>query len=330
MSAMFDGYSTSRYTGPVSDHFDGRRFVNQQSDASARLGHIVRRAMTARLKLRRDYRHLEPGVPPPDRIGRGDLRVTNVNHATILIQMDGLNILTDPVWSLRVGPVSWAGPKRVRPPGLRFEDLPPIHAVLISHNHYDHLDVRTLQRIWNVHKPRLVTGLGNAAILEAAGMRDARELDWWQGLALSRHVCVTAVPAHHFSARGLRDRDRTLWNGFVLEGPSGTVYFAGDTGPGPHFAQIRRRHGRPRLALLPIGPFRPEWFMSRVHLSPTGAVRAHQALGAKTSVAIHYGTFRLGDEDPDEPVERLASAIARDGNPRFVALPFGQAHSVAA
>ena len=325
---MFEGYYTSAYTGPVSDHFDGKRFVNQRKDSSARLPHMVRRAFTARLNLKHTYGHHGPATPPPLGAGHGDLRVTYINHATVLIQMDGHNILTDPVWSTRIGPVSWAGPRRVRPPGLRFDDLPPIDTVLISHNHYDHMDVPTLVRLWNAHKPRFIVPLGNGAILEAAGIKRRRELDWWDGVELSRRVKVTAVPAHHFSARGLRDRDRTLWSGFVVKGAAGVVYFAGDTGPGPHFCQIRGRFGRPRLAILPVGPFKPEWFMTRVHLSPEEAVRAHHALEASTSVAMHYGTFRLGDENPDEALDRLGRAIENEGRPPFRALKFGETSTI--
>lgn len=325
---MFDGYVTSVYEGPVSDHFDGKRFLNQRPHDSAKLRHIVRRAFTTPIKGRHRYRHDEPGCPPPHATRAGDLRVTYINHATVLIQIDGQNILTDPVWSNRIGPVSWAGPKRVRPPGIRFEDLPPIDAVLVSHNHYDHMDLPTLVRLHHAHKPRFVVGLGNAAVLHAAGLTRVRELDWWDDSRLSRRVSVTSVPAHHFSARGLRDRDRTLWNGFVIETPHGAIYFAGDTGGGPHFCQVRNRFGCVRLAILPIGPFKPEWFMTRVHLSPWDAVRAHHALEARHSVAMHYGTFRLGDEDPDEAADVLQEAVGEEGNPCFHALRFGETRAI--
>src|SRR5262249_32374809 len=155
-----------------------------------------------------------------------------------------------------------AGPRRRRPPGLRFEDLPPIDAVLISHNHYDHLDVPTLKRLAATHEPRFVVSLGNRQLLAAHGIVSAEELDWWQTVEVGNDVRVTAVPAQHFSARGVRDRNRTLWCGYVLQGQSGTIYYAGDTGWSPHFQGIRDRFGPPRLALIPIGAYLPLWFMS--------------------------------------------------------------------
>jgi L-ascorbate metabolism protein UlaG (beta-lactamase superfamily) len=197
-----------------------------------------------------------------------------VNHSTVLVQIDGLNLLTDPVWSDRVGPASWLGVKRLREPGLRIEDLPPIDAGLLSHNHYDHLDLPTLRRIEERFRAPVITGLGNAEFLRRKGIPGGVDLGWWEDHVLAPGVRVTAVPAAHFSGRGLFDRDRTLWCGFVVEGPSGRVYYAGDTGWGPHFAEVRARFGPVRLALLPIGAYRPRWFMKPVHVDPFEAVAA--------------------------------------------------------
>jgi L-ascorbate metabolism protein UlaG (beta-lactamase superfamily) len=171
-------------------------------------------------------------------VSDGCLRVTFINHATVLIQMDGLNILTDPIWSERASPVRWAGPRRHRAAGLRFEDLPPIDLVLISHNHYDHLDIETLVRLRAEHRPHFVTGLGNRAFLKAREILDVTELDWWEAANVSDELSVTCVPAKHFSGRGLSDADATLWCGYVVQGSEGNVYFAGDTGMGSHFAEI--------------------------------------------------------------------------------------------
>lgn len=323
-------FSAPRYRGQASDHFDGERFRNHRPTEHGGFGDVLRWMWTREPGPWLDSTDALPGDPPPRRVGSGELRVTFVNHATVLVQMDGINILTDPIWSERCSPVSWAGPKRVRPPGIRFEDLPPIDVVLVSHNHYDHLDIRTLERLTHEHHPRIFSGLGNGALLEAKGLRVAEDLDWWQNVDIASDVRLTAVPAQHFSSRGLCDRDRTLWVGFVVTGPAGSVYFAGDTGWGPHFEQIRERLGPPRLALLPIGAFRPEWFMSRVHISPDEAVRAHQVLGAGTSVAIHFGTFRLGDDGQDEAPARLEAVIttANTQRPRFWVLRFGEGRSV--
>ncbi len=209
---------------------------------------------------------------------------------------------------------------------MRFEDLPPIDYVLVSHNHYDHLDLPTLARLATGHKPRFLTGLGNGRLLAGAGIPQVAELDWWQSADAGGGRRIVSVPAQHFSGRGFRDRNATLWSGFLIESPAGSVYFAGDTALGPHFETIRERFGPPRVALLPIGAFRPRWFMSPAHLSPEEAVRAHRALGASTSIAIHYCTFALGDDGAGEPVEELHRALERSGNPapEFLVIPFGQ------
>jgi len=321
-------WSVPRWRG-TSAHFDGERFVNDPPIEHHGFGDLMKWRNNRDPGPWREWTDAPPGPPPPRRVGAGELRVTFVNHATVLVQMDGLNILTDPIWSERASPVTWAGPHRHRPPGLRFEDLPPIDVVLVSHNHYDHMDLATLQRIARAHHPRIFVGLGNLPTLDDAGVPGARELDWWQGAELTGDVKVVAVPAQHFSARSLTDRDRALWVGFVVSGPAGAVYFAGDTGYGPHLAEIGRRLGPIRLALLPIGAFRPRWFMHAVHLAPEEAVRAADDLGAATSVAIHFGTFALGDDGEDEAPALLAEAIAAREPPlRFWVLGFGEGRDV--
>lgn len=323
-------FSGPRYRGPVSDHFDGKRFLNPGHVEHASFFDLLR---WMKERERGDWgppRDEPPGPPPPAQVGGGDLRVTFVNHSTVLLQLDGRNILTDPIWSERCSPLSWVGPRRVRPPGIRFEDLPRIDAVVLSHNHYDHLDLPTLKRLAAAHDPQFVTGLGVGALLTGEGLTRVRELDWWQADLLPGGLRVTAVPAQHFSSRGLCDRDATLWVGYVIQGSGGPVYFAGDTGWGPHFAEIRARFGPPRLALIPIGAFRPEWFMSRVHVSPGEALEAHRVLEASTSVGIHFGTFRLADDGEREPVEKLQAAVAAAGEPapRFWVLGFGEGREV--
>ena len=269
-----------------------------------------------------------PGPRPPWRVALGEMRVTFVNHATVLIQADGLNVLTDPIWSRRCSPLEGFGPERARPPGIRFEDLPPIDAVLLSHDHYDHLDLPTLRRLARAFPgARFITGLGNRAFLEAAHLRHVSEIDWWEGVRLRRST-VIGVPAQHFSNRGLCDRDGTLFLGYVLRGPSGQAFFAGDTGYGRHFAQIRERLGPIRLAVLPIGAYKPEWFMSAVHMSPAEAVRASDDLGARTSVAMHFGTFPLADDGEREPPEALAAALKARPEKRFWVLGFGEGRDV--
>jgi L-ascorbate metabolism protein UlaG (beta-lactamase superfamily) len=314
------------YIGPASDHFDGRRFHNPSGAQAKGLWDLVRWKWSAEPGPWDEFTDARPGSAPPRGVKEGELRVTFVNHATLLVQIDGLNILTDPIWSERSSPVSWAGPKRVRPPGIRFEDLPPIDVVLISHNHFDHLDLPTLERLASTFRPRFIVPLGNHDLLAERQIQRIHELDWWQSFALSERTRVSAVPAQHFSQRGVHDRDASLWAGFVIESQAGSVYFAGDTAWGPHFAQIRQRFGPPHLALLPIGMFEPEWFMQPVHLSPEQALQAHGVLQSEVSVAMHFGTFQLADDGQREPQERLLAAIAKAGEPapRFWVLDFGE------
>ncbi|MFP5247629.1 MAG: MBL fold metallo-hydrolase [Thermoanaerobaculia bacterium] len=310
-----------RYRGPKSDHFDGRRFFNLQPTKHAGFFDMLRWMFHREPGVWHRWREITPSKPP-ERVPGGELRVTWVNHATFLIQTENVNILTDPIWSKRCSPVQWAGPKRHHAPGVRFEDLPKIDAVLVSHNHYDHMDAATLARLAREHAPRVYVGLGNSLFL-----RDAHDLDWWESAALSENVRVHCVPAQHFSSRGLSDRDANLWCGFVLETPHGAIYFAGDTGWGPHFQMIRERFGAMRLALLPIGAYRPEWFMCSVHISPQDAVRAARTLEAETSIPMHYLTFHLGDDGMDEPRDVLRREM---GETRFAILEPGETFRSAA
>jgi L-ascorbate metabolism protein UlaG (beta-lactamase superfamily) len=320
--------SAPRYQGPVTDHFDGSKFRNP--------GPYDRKGFIdfLRWQLNRNQGHWnewidsESGAAPPRRVDGRDLRVTFVNHATVLIQTEGLNILTDPIWSERASPVRWAGPKRHRAPGLRFEDLPPIDIVVISHNHYDHLDIKTLSRLNAEHRARFVTGLGNRALLNAHAINNVTELDWWAAAKVSNELNVACVPAKHFSGRGLRDGEATLWCGFVIQGSAGNIYFAGDTGMGSHFAEIKNRFGSIRLALLPIGAYLPEWFMHPVHISPSEAIEVHRLLEPSISMAIHFGTFALGDDGESEPVARLRASLNNTSDSRFWVLEHGEGRNV--
>ncbi len=332
VSAMTTSYSLSgpAYQGAESDHFNGEKFVNP--DPVERPGTIkaMMYFLTAKLGAWREWTENKQYPVPPLRIGKGDLRATFINHATVLIQMDGLNILTDPIWSDRCSPVSWTGPKRKRAPGIALENLPPIDVVLISHNHYDHLDIPTLKRLADDHHPRIIAGLGNKALLEKAGITNVVEMDWEDSIKLTDEIKLHGLPARHFSSRGMFDQDATLWLSFVIEGPAGAVYFAGDTGFGSHFEEAAKKFGSFRLALLPIGAYLPRWFMGDIHMSPQEAVRAHQILRASTSIGIHFGTFQLSAESQDQPVEELHEALEKAGNPRprFWVLDFGEGQDI--
>ena len=205
-------------------------------------------------------------------------------------------------------------------PGVRWEDLPRIDTVLVSHNHYDHLDLASLRGLADREQSQFIVPAGVARLLRSHRIGPVHELDWGESLALVRGT-IHSVPALHFSARALFDRNRTLWCGYVIEAAGRVVYFAGDTGFGNHFTRIRERFGAPRLALLPIGAYEPRWFMSPVHMAPDEAVTAHQVLGAETSIAIHHGTFQLGDEGIDTPKKRLRECSPGDS---FLVLNNGQ------
>jgi len=263
-----------------------------------------------------------PTARPPARVSGGGLCITLIGHATVLVQVASLNIITDPIWSERAGPTSWLGARRSRPPALDFDDLPPIDVVLLSHSHYDHLDRPTLRKLAARDRPRIVTGLGVGRVVPSGRVA---ELDWWQGLQLGDDVAATYVPAQHFSARSPFDRNKTLWGGFVLQTPAGLIYFAGDTGDGPHFAAIRARFGPLRLALLPIGAYLPRWFMAAVHIGPREAADAHATLQTKLTVPIHFDTFRLADDAFGEAVGHFRDIMTARGRAHELCVPaFGE------
>lgn len=243
---------------------------------------------------------IKPGPKPPTRVTGGKLRVTWVNYSTMLVQMDGVNILTDPVWSSITGPLG-LGPRRVHEPGLRLEDLPKLDAVVVSHNHFDHLDLPTLKLLAKAHNCPIIVPSRNGRLLQAEGLGRIRELDWWEDMELPGGFRITAVPARHWSQRGLRDVNQALWCSFVLEGPSGKVFFAGDTGFGTHFTQIREVCGPMRAALLPIGTYEPRAFMKHAHMNPEEAMQAAIMLGAKTIVPMHSGPFPKGTKATRRP-----------------------------
>jgi L-ascorbate metabolism protein UlaG (beta-lactamase superfamily) len=261
-------------------------------------------------------------------VAAGETALTFVNHATFLLQLDGINILTDPVWSERVSPLTWAGPRRVRRPGIGFDRLPAIDLVLLSHNHYDHLDLATLRRLRQRDDPLILAGLGNRRFLGRYGLPKVEEIDWWQTFRFGDGLNITMTPALHYSRRGLFDQNVSLWGGFWIESGGQKLYFTGDTGWGGHFAQIQQRLGAPGLALLPIGAYEPRWFMGPVHLNPEEAVRAHLALGATRSIGMHFGTFQLTDEPIDEPVRALAESLERYGIPAGAFRVLGQGETL--
>jgi L-ascorbate metabolism protein UlaG (beta-lactamase superfamily) len=316
------------YQGPPSDHYDGNRFFMPGRRMTNGLRELIK---WQRAGTRQPWpRELEnaPQPAPPESVDSGSLQVTYIGQATALIQVAGLNILTDPFFSRRASPVQWAGPKRVRPPGVTLDQLPRIHAVLVSHNHYDHMDLPSIRSLFDRHRPHILSPLGNAAILARTRRKlDVTEGDWGDRVELGDGVAATFAPAQHWSKRGLHDRNMALWSAFVLETPAGIVYFAGDTGygTGDHFREVRRSFGPVRLALLPIGAYEPRWFMHFQHMNPQEAVKAHLDLASNLSIGVHHSTVQLTDEAIDEPAAALARALrAHDVEPqRFRVLDHG-------
>ena len=302
-------------------HFDGKRFFNPDAPQVRGFLEALRWKLTSRPEPSPGFvADVEPSKPPAGVDGNA-LRVTLINHSSVLLQKSGLHLLTDPIWSERASPLSFVGPRRRRAPGVRLDDLPRIDIVLLSHNHYDHLDLATLRRLADRGHSQFIVPTGVAGLLRSNHIGPVHELDWGESLALAQ-ANIHSVPALHFSARGMFDQNRTLWCGFVIQMGDRMVYFAGDTAFGKHFAQIRERFGPPRLALLPIGAYLPRWFMSPVHMGPDEAVQAHRILAAQTSIAIHHGTFKLTDEGIDTPKQELQACAPGDS---FLVLNNGQA-----
>ncbi|MFS2111163.1 MBL fold metallo-hydrolase [Sphingomonas sp. Sphisp140] len=326
------------YRGPVSGHFDGTRFFNPDGDAldiSATrrnrllwqqvFGDPTRPAWPERVAV-------TPGKPPA-RVEGGAMRVTWIGHATVLVQADGVNILTDPVWSDTVGPFGF-GPRRVAEPGVRFEDLPRIDLVLVSHNHYDHMDLPTLRRLSERDHPLVVTSLGNDRVIAGAGVA-SRALDWGQRIVLRSGVAVTVTRSHHWGSRWFADRSRALWSSFVVQLPHGNFFFAGDTGLGDgKWPAEAAALGSVRFAAIPIGAFRFEegQMASGSHIGPPDAIRVWDGLGRPEALAVHWGTFRLSREGYATPPAMLRGMLrcAGEDPARFAAHRIGETFAVPA
>ncbi len=314
-------------------HFDGRRFLNPGMPFDKGLAEVLKWQLTrtrtpwpARVANTATPRLLERGSPGPS----AQLAATWVGHATFVLQFSGADdvftVVTDPFFSERASPVPFAGPRRVRDPGVRIDALPKVDAVVVSHNHYDHLDLPSLRALEARFSPKFVVPLGNAGILRRAGLKDVVELDWWGSKALGGplDVHITLAPALHWSARGSGDRFDSLWGSFLIAAAGRTAYFAGDTGYHTHFADVRARLGAPDLALLPIGAYEPRWFMEFQHMNPDDAVMAHVDLGARTSLAMHHSTLCLTDEGIDEPKRALTLALETRGVGGFEVVEVGE------
>jgi L-ascorbate metabolism protein UlaG (beta-lactamase superfamily) len=320
----------SNYTGPITDHFDGKQFYHPGLPSTDKsLLDLLRWQLFGRRARWPDVVPARSRIKPEPRVE--GLSITHIGHASLLIQTAGINILLDPVWSDRASPFQAMGPRRRNPPAIALDDLPPIDAILVSHNHYDHMDTATLGNVWQTHRAAIISPLGNDAVIH----KDVPDIpvqtgDWWQTFPLSDQVRVTIVPAYHWSARKLGDRRLALWGGFVIETSSGLIYCAGDTAyqDGKIFAEIRSRLGSPLVAILPIGAYEPRWFMSTQHADPSEAVQIALDAGAQHLLGIHWGTFQLTDEPWEEPPKLLAEAVAkRDSGIDAIAMMAGDVWS---
>lgn len=301
------------YQGPMSDHFDGTRFFNPGKPMNKGFLTVLKWRLTGQREPWPQYLDLPFTDHPPQRVQGNALRVSFVGQVTTLIQTQGLNILTDPLWSERTSPLTWVGPKRVHPPGIRFEDLPPIDLVLISHNHYDHLDLATIERLWRRDKPRILTPLGNDTLIHTR-IPDAHieTRDWGQQIDINPQLGVHFEPMHHWSARSPFDRNRALWAAFILTTPGGNIYFVGDSGfgGGEYFHQAKAKYGSFRLAILPIGSYDPRWFMGYGHMHPEESIQAWNLIGRPFMLPTHYRTVQLADTGYDKPLIDLRAAMA--------------------
>ena len=318
------------YEGPPSAHFDGERFFNPgvPPPIGNRRNFASRWAAADRAQWP-DHLPVAPSVPPR-RVDGAAMRVTWVGHSTVLVQTAGLNILTDPIWSERASPFPFIGPRRVRAPGVRFEDLPTIDLILVSHNHYDHMDLPTLGRLWQRDRPLIVTSLGNDTVIANAGVR-AVARDWGGRVDVRPGVEVIVRRNHHWGSRWFTDRNRALWSAFTVRLPGGNIFFGGDTGWGDgSWVGEAAQDGPFRLAIIPIGAYIPRDVMMGSHVDPAEAMRIFEALDPVRALGVHWGTFQLTFEAIDDPPRRLAAlARARRLAPdRFVATEAGRGFDV--
>ena len=311
----------------ASDHFDGERYYNPTLPQGfvPSISSIFKLLLDGRSKWPKSV----PNVAVPklnEKLASNHVAVTFVNHATFLLQISGLNILTDPVWSRRISPFRWLGPARVREPGIAFDELPNIGLILLTHNHYDHMDLDTLTRLNQRFAPTVLVSTGNKTLLRSIGFEDVHELDWWDDTQINPTLKITFAPTQHFSGRSLWDRQKSLWGSYMLHYRNRLIYFGGDSGYSSHFSEIRQRLGSPDLAFLGIGAYAPRWFMKPMHMNPEEAVQAHQDLESRQSIGMHFGTFQLSSEAIDRPKIDLESALSHEGGPgeQFVILEEGE------
>lgn len=293
----------------MSDHFDGKKFFNPGLKEERGLWDVLKWKIQGGVSK---WPESVPNVtyPMPVLAEGKKANFTFINHATFLIQTPGVTFLTDPVFSERVSPLTWAGPKRVRLPGITLDNLPTIDVVLISHNHYDHMDAESLKQIDARFHPLFLVPLGDEKRLKEWGIQNVKEMDWWEEFKV-KEATITFTRVQHWSNRSLTDKNESLWGGYMVSTSQLKFYFGGDTGYADHFKETFSRLGAPDVSLLPIGAYAPRWFMNLHHMNPEEAVKAHLELQSKYSLPMHFGTFQLTNEGYDEPVLELKQALEK-------------------
>lgn len=301
------------YKGSKSNHFDGKRFLNPSGKSAGGIKDVFKYVLTRKAEpvFFNKNAHVRNNKIP-QHATENEVRIIFVNHSTFLIQIGDFNILTDPIWSRKCSPFQFAGPGRLRLPGVPFDALPKIDLVLISHNHYDHLDVNTVKQLQKEHNPKFVVPLGVAPFLNKLGITLVDELDWWENIVING-MKIHATPANHFSGRGIFDRDCTLWCGFVLEHALKIIYYVGDSGYSDVFKTIGQKFESIDIALIPIGAYKPIWFMGPIHVCPNEAIMVHKDIQSKQSIACHFGTFPLADDAPGTAEKELRQDLLKNG-----------------
>ena len=315
------------YQGPKSDHFDGQRFFAPEPIDKKNWLSVIKWRLTADRQQWPEWVKIETDMPPA-RVEGATLRASFVNHATVLLQTRGMNILTDPIWSQRCSPFSFIGPKRVNAPGIAWGNLPKIDVVLISHAHYDHLDLPTVKDLIARDDPLFIVPLGvDTIIRKAAPHARVKALDWGQSTT-SGEMIVHAEPTQHWSARTPFDNSQSLWASYVIDFGVDKFYFSGDTGygSGKIFKDIGKKYGPIRFAMIDIGAYLPRWFMKQSHIAPFEAVKIYRDIGAEYAIPMHFGTFQLSDEGHDQPVRDLNAVLDKVNisQEKFKALQPGQ------
>lgn len=291
-----------------SDHYKDGYFFNPTLPEKKSFWDVLKWQFTSEKKAWPNLIESTEVLRNTDIIKRGELRITFINHSTFLLEFNGLNILTDPIWSLRASPFTFAGPKRVQAPGIKLDDLPRIDIVIISHNHYDHLDLETLKELSQKFKPKFFVAQGDKKLLSESGIENISELDWNDLISIGDSSQLTFLKCRHWSARGLFDRFKSLWGAYLIEHQGIKVYFGGDTGYAEHFKEAGEKYKDIDVALLPVGAYEPRWFMKNFHMNPEEAFMAAKDLKSKLNFGMHLETFQLTDEaflEPRLEVERL-------------------------